>query len=120
MINAKKAILFIEGMVLCLYSYCHFTIPCFFKILFHVPCPGCGMTRAFREIIHFNFVKSFKYNILGFPFFIFILLVQILLIYDIIYSKDKISVFFRKITKYTYIILLFVMIGWIVNILRGI
>ena len=34
---------------------------CPFKILFHISCPGCGLTRAFREIINLNFYGAFNY-----------------------------------------------------------
>ncbi|MGM0607198.1 MAG: DUF2752 domain-containing protein [Candidatus Muiribacteriota bacterium] len=33
-------------------------------------CPGCGTTRAFYSILHFNFLKAYKYNklsIITFP-----------------------------------------------------
>lgn len=116
----KRIILLIEGIALCLYNHYHFAIPCFFKMFFHIPCPGCGMTRAFREIIHLHILKSFSYNILGLPFFLFIFIIQILLIYDVIYKKNELLDFLRKITKYIYVILLFVMISWVVNIFSGI
>jgi len=35
---------------------------CFHQIWFSKPCPGCGMTRAFYHLIHFNFEKALKLN----------------------------------------------------------
>ena len=34
-------------------------IPCLFKRFFHIPCPGCGMSRAFFACLKFDFVKAF-------------------------------------------------------------
>ncbi len=37
-------------------------IGCFYKYFFGIPCPGCGMTRALRCILEFDFIGAFKYN----------------------------------------------------------
>lgn len=37
-------------------------IPCLWKSLFHIECPGCGLTRASIELIQLNFVKAYKFN----------------------------------------------------------
>jgi len=38
------------------------TIPCIFNFLFDVNCPGCGLTRAFTELIKLNFREAWSYN----------------------------------------------------------
>ena len=35
---------------------------CVYKRLFNVECWGCGTTRAFFNIIHFNFKKAYEFN----------------------------------------------------------
>ncbi len=35
---------------------------CLFKMVTGFPCPGCGLTRAFLSILHFDFKASFFYN----------------------------------------------------------
>jgi len=35
---------------------------CIFKNIFGIECPGCGMTRAFLSILHFEFDKAIAYN----------------------------------------------------------
>lgn len=42
----------------------HVTLfPCLFKNTFHIPCPGCGMTRAFILLGHFHFREALTINI---------------------------------------------------------
>lgn len=40
-----------------------FHIPCLFKLIYHIRCPGCGLTRMCLSILHGNFIKAIKYNI---------------------------------------------------------
>ena len=35
---------------------------CIFLYLFNIPCPGCGMTRAFLSLLKFDFKSAFIYN----------------------------------------------------------
>ncbi len=44
--------------------------PCFFKLMFHLPCPGCGMTRSWIALWHGNLPLSFRYHPLGLPLFL--------------------------------------------------
>ncbi len=37
-------------------------IPCIWKTLFRIDCPGCGLTRAFIDFLHFNFKGAFERN----------------------------------------------------------
>ncbi len=40
---------------------------CPIKALFGVPCPGCGLTRAWWEAMHFRFGEAFSYHPLWLP-----------------------------------------------------
>lgn len=80
----KKVIKFGCLVSLCLFVYIFIASIlfdgniCLFKILFGFPCPSCGMTRAFQELIQFHFVKAFQLHPLIYlvPFlFLFILLI---------------------------------------------
>lgn len=35
-------------------------MPCWFKTVFHVECPGCGFQRSVIELLKGNFIISFK------------------------------------------------------------
>lgn len=62
---------------------------CPFFNIFNIPCPSCGLTRAFKLIMQFKFIESLKYNLLALPFVIFAFIYIILLItkrIDLLYS----------------------------------
>ena len=35
---------------------------CYFRVYFHLYCPGCGGTRALRALLKFNIMQSLYYN----------------------------------------------------------
>ncbi len=39
-----------------------FGLTCPFRILFHIDCPGCGLTRAFISFFTGNIRQAFHYN----------------------------------------------------------
>ncbi len=47
-------------------------IPCAFKLIFHLPCPACGGTRAFISFMQLDFIKAFQYNFVCVMLFIYI------------------------------------------------
>jgi ubiquitin-protein ligase len=54
---------------------------CLFKNIFHVNCPGCGMTRAISSIFHGRWLMAFQYNklvVVVFPLLVFISLKTII------------------------------------------
>ena len=59
-----------------------FIFPYFFKVytvlfirsplfnLFHIPCPGCGLTRSMILLFQGKWLESIRYNVLGIPLFV--------------------------------------------------
>lgn len=82
--------------------------------LFHIPCPGCGMTRAFKRILEGKILESFKYNILMFPLLIIILFYII----TVIINKDYIlTEYINKHKKIVIIVsIIITIISWIINL----
>ena len=39
-----------------------FGYSCIFRILFHIKCPGCGLTRAFKSLLKGDIIKAMHYN----------------------------------------------------------
>lgn len=70
LILKKKAVtLLILALLLVGYLlFFHFVLPdtpsCFYKQVFGIPCPGCGITRSFVSLIQFDIKNAFHYNYL--------------------------------------------------------
>lgn len=64
---------------------------CPIKRFFGISCPGCGLTRGFIAILHFDFSAATQYNLLSIPLFIGILVYGVLCIVDIIFDFNNIE-----------------------------
>ena len=54
-----------------------FFLPCPFRILTGLNCPGCGVTRALHQLLHGNFEAAFMLNplfLIAIPFLLFALI----------------------------------------------
>jgi len=60
-------------------------IPCFYKKYFGIECPGCGMQRAFIELLKGNIIESIKI----YPALIPIIIMLFLLILHLIFKFKK-------------------------------
>ena len=47
-------------LLLILFMYYFFRIPCPIQWLTSIPCPGCGMTRAYTALLHLDFSEAFR------------------------------------------------------------
>lgn len=62
---------------------------CPFLRFFHIPCPGCGLTKSIINFYHGEIQISIAYHHLGFFFVILCLLIIISLLTDIIMNKNR-------------------------------
>ncbi len=108
-------LIFILGIILFIFKL---NIGCLFLKYFHIPCPACGMTRAYKYIFKLDFINAFKYNILSIPLFILILIFIIVYIFSLFTNKKYIERLFHLYTKYPKIILVALLICFIYNINR--
>lgn len=53
---------------------------CTFKLMFNIPCPGCGMTRSLSSILHFELVKAWSYH----PFGIIVIGIMLLFVFNLV------------------------------------
>ena len=90
---------------------------CLIYNLFHIPCPACGLTRAYFALLNGDALLSLKYNILAIPIMVFFILYFIFSFIDDIKNTNKVEEFF---IKYKFIILpitvILVLIAWGLNL----
>ena len=94
---------------------------CAFYNIFGIPCPACGMTRAFNRIFMLKVKESFDYNLLGVPLFIIINSYLIINFYSIIKNTDQINIYFEDFfQKYRTALIIVsavvVILNWIRNL----
>lgn len=95
-------------------------IPCLFKIITGISCPMCGISRAIKEILEFDFISAFHFNILAIFVFIFLILNVLLLIYDIIFNKNKIERLYNLLGNYYLLLVIILIFNMIINNFKGI
>ena len=57
--------------------------------IFHIPCPGCGLTRSVISLFKGHIIESFEYNILGIPIVLSALIYIVLLVAKKLYVIDN-------------------------------
>lgn len=93
---------------------------CLIYNLFHIPCPACGLTRAYMALLQGDFLLSLKYNILAIPIAIFFVIYTIFSFRDDLKNTDKLENFFKKYKiAIVIIVVILVIISWIINLSRG-
>lgn len=112
----KTLILLIEFIFTYLIFIKSYSFPCIYKQLFNTPCFACGLTRSFKALINLNILDSFKYNLLGLPIFILLVIINVLLVIDIIKNSKETNNFFKRLGKYYLVILIIIIINTFINI----
>lgn len=65
-------------------------VPCFHEILTGKPCPTCGISHSFSEIIRGNFKEAKEWNRNGIPIFLFFFIQLIMRVGITILNQKKI------------------------------
>lgn len=96
------------------------------KLLYHIPCPGCGLTRATLLFLRGEFYKSILTNpnvVLCVAFLIFF---PFIISVDMIFQKQYLKLIYDELNKALHnkiILLLFVLVEvavWLSNIINGV
>ena len=58
----KRNLLFSLGYLLIVAVLWGLGVPCLFARFFGVPCPGCGMTRAWLSVLRLDLSAAFAYH----------------------------------------------------------
>ena len=48
-----------------------FTVPCVFRLVTTIPCPACGLSRAYLHLARFEFLAALRMNLLLVPLTMF-------------------------------------------------
>lgn len=72
---------------------------CLIYNVFHVPCVGCGLTRAIICLLQGDFIKSIQYNLLAIPICFIYSLMTVWYIIDAIKEKNSLQEFLNKNKK---------------------
>ena len=62
--DVKKKIALTIFYILVIAIMNHFKQQCIFIRLFNIPCPGCGMTRAFTSLLNFDILGAFGHHLM--------------------------------------------------------
>jgi len=70
--HAKRVLLAvgIAAGVLLVTALTPFAIPCLFRLVTSIPCPACGLSRAFLYAARLDFLAALRMNILFLPLII--------------------------------------------------
>ena len=117
--NKQTFLAIIIGEVVAFVIFSFTNIPCFFKLTIHIPCPGCGLTRALKEILKLHFIEAFNYNILSIPIFILLIIINITMIIDIIKNTKITNKTISNIVKHPIILIVLLVLSEVVNLYNG-
>lgn len=107
---SKKDIkVFSRIAVIILFLYLVLDLKCPFRLIFGIPCAGCGMTRAIIEAIQLDFKRAFYYH----PLFFIMPTIGLFIIFINKLSK-------RFIYIYWIIILSAFIIVYVIRLYKGI
>ena len=119
--NKLLIISFFLGTIFSIIVIKYVDIGCIFKNLLNIPCPGCGLTRAFRALFKGDFINALYYNYLVYILVIGYLYGLYLIIKDLINKSNSLFNFCKLITtKYYLLIILLLIISEVLNIVHGI
>ena len=98
---------------------------CIIKRLTNIPCPSCGSTRSIISLLKGNYIEALMLNPIGYLLATIMLIIPIWIFMDIKLSKNnllrcyqKIEIYLKK-PKYAVPLILFIVINWIWNIIKG-
>lgn len=60
--NIKEKVLTLLLGCAVVFAYSKLSFPCLFRVLLHIDCPGCGMTRAYLSLLRLDFSAAFTYH----------------------------------------------------------
>ena len=93
---------------------------CFTKAIFHVQCPGCGLSRSFILLAHGHFRDSFHFHRLGIPLYLFFILQLFYRLYLLRFGHGPIPL--RLVSAQHYIslgVIILLILNWVAGFYLG-
>jgi len=82
------------------YPYClDGPIVCPFRLMTGLPCPTCGLTRAFCFLAHGQIAESLQYHWLGAPLFVFTVVCFGVGLWDLARGRDCLGDWWRVLNR---------------------
>ncbi|MBR1802879.1 MAG: DUF2752 domain-containing protein [Clostridia bacterium] len=117
--NRVKNITVLIILIIFLLSVAEIPVTCVFYSFTGIFCPACGMTRAFKAILHFDFLEAFHQNILSIPLFLFLIFFILTLCHEIWRNQfELIPKLLRFFEKHYGMILLLLFLSFVINNLK--
>lgn len=82
---------------------------CIINNILDIECSGCGLTRAFIAVLHFDFRKATALHVLSVPIFFGIVVYCFFCMIDIVFQKEFITKIERQLGK-KYMLVLYTVI----------
>jgi hypothetical protein len=101
-------------------------VVCPSKLVYHIPCPGCGLTRATIHFFQGNIYNAFNYNLNVLFSSLFVLVTPFMYAFDILFKKEFLYMLWIKIKEMLekpmplILLILVELIVWINNFMKGI
>ena len=122
--HAKRIIMAygIGVLVFAAILYTPFFIPCIWKMITGIPCPGCGLTRAFIFAVQFNFIEAVRMNILFLPLSAGMTVFFVCALADVFAGRQWIKRVNSFLAKKWVVALAAILtaLSWYYNIVRGV
>jgi len=100
--NIAKKLIFTLCYLALLWVFSCLDLRCIFITFLHIPCPGCGMSRALISALRLDFISAFDHHLM----FWSVPLLYLYFLFDGRLFKSK---------KIDYGILIFILTGFIIN-----
>lgn len=113
--NKRLIIFFLLLLFFLVFILLKLPIPCLFKKIFKISCPGCGLTRSIFSLFRLDIKTSIYYNILGIPIFFLLTITYLLIIIDFIKKENYLTSFYSFIIKHYKFIIFLLFISFIIN-----
>ena len=97
---------------------------CWFRYLFHIPCPSCGNTRAVHAAFQGDWFASLYYNPLGLLLAALMVVVPVWIVVDLLKGSSSFLHAYQtieeKLRSWTYALpcIIAIVINWIWNLVK--